>query len=214
MSRDQVSIVDNWQVLGLRGTGSNTVQVDGAFVPRRRTAAPFAASRIDRTLFRIPVFTTAACGGAAVCLGIARAAIDTLTELAATKTSIAGPEPILSQPSVVTAIARADVELSAARGALRDALTAVVDTAAQAGAVSLAQRGRVRSAMTLAAETARAVTLAMFELGSSTVIYSGHPLDRQLRDVLVASQHVMLQPLWYEQAGRTLVGLEPTLPVL
>ena len=90
-------------------------------------------------------------------------------------------------------------------------MTATADAGEPA---SLVERGRVRSAMTLAAETAREVTLRMFQLAGSSAIYDEHPLQRRLRDVLVATQHVMLQPLWYEEAGRTQFGLDPTLPVL
>lgn len=210
----QCRIVDRWHVLGLRGTASNTVVVEDEFVPAGFAPAPFDPPRIDRTLFRIPVFTTSSCGAAAVCLGIARGAIDDLTVLAATKSSIRGPEPIAASPEVQAAVARCDIELRAARAALHDALDVVTRAAAEAVTVTLAERGTVRAAMTHAAITAKAVTLRMFELGSSAVIYDDHPLQRRLRDVLVAAQHVMVQPLWFEEAGRTRLGLEPTLPVL
>ena len=212
--RREVAVVDKWHVLGLRGTGSNEVVVDGVHVAESFAPAPFAPSRIDRTLYRVPIFTNAAAGGAAVCLGLARGAIADLTELAATKVSIRGPEPIAGQAEVQAAVARADVELRAARAAFHQALAAVTATAEAGAPASLVERGQVRSAMTLAAETSRDVTLRMFQLAGSTAIYDGDPLQRRLRDVLVATQHVMLQPLWYEEAGRILFGLDPTLPVL
>ncbi|MDH4363902.1 MAG: acyl-CoA dehydrogenase family protein [Acidimicrobiia bacterium] len=212
--RSQVAIVDKWYVLGLRGTGSNEVLVDRVHVDGSLAPAPFAPSRIDRTLYRVPIFTNAAAGGAAVCLGLARGAIADLMALAATKVSIRGAEPIAGHPEVQAAVARADIELRAARAAFRQALAAVTATADAGEPASLVERGRVRSAMTLAAETAREVTLRMFQLAGSSAIYDEHPLQRRLRDVLVATQHVMLQPLWYEEAGRTQFGLDPTLPVL
>ena len=211
---DQVSIIDKWQVLGLRGTASNEVVVADAFVAESLAPSPFGPSRIDRTLYRIPVFTTAACAGAAVCLGIARAAIADLAVLSQTKTSIRGSAPLATLAPVQAAIAECDIELRAARAALRDTLADVVATAAAGRAAVLAERGRVRAAMSNAARVARAVTIRMFELGSSSAIYQNHPLERRLRDVMVASQHVMLQPIWFEEAGRTLLGLDPTLAAL
>lgn len=211
---EHCEIVDKWHVLGLRGTSSNEVVVDGVFVADNLAPSPFAPSRIDRTLYRIPVFTTASCGAAAICLGIAQGAINDLLELAQTKLSILGGDPIATHNTVQAALAECDIQLRAARAALTDALGAVVATAASGEAVTLAQRGRVRAAMTHAARTSRDVTLRMFELGSSTVIYDGNSLQRRLRDVLVAAQHVMVQPVWLEEAGRIMVGLEPRLPVL
>lgn len=208
------TINDKWHVLGLRATGSNEVIVDDLFVAESFTALPSGRMRIDRTLFRVPVFTTAACAGAAVCLGIAKAAIASLTALAATKTAIGGPTPIINSPDVQAAIGEATVALYGARAALRDTLTAVVELASGDEPITMIERGRVRAAMTNAAVTAKRVTLQMFELGSSSSIYAGEPLERQMRDILAASQHVMLQRLWFEVAGRTELGMEPGLPVV
>lgn len=90
----------------------------------------------------------------------------------------------------------------------------LTDSAAAQCPAQMTDRARLRAAMTLAARTAREVTLQMFELGSSSAIFDSCPLSRRARDVLVAAQHVMLQPIWYEQAGRVQFGLEPTLPII
>lgn len=212
--REQLSVVDRWHVLGLRGTASNEVVVDDQFVPEAFTAHPFAPSRIDRTLYRLPVFAVSANGVAAVCLGIAQGAIDDLMTLARSKTSVRGPEPLAALAPVQAAVAEADARLRAARGGYHAALEALTRLAASGEQPGLADRGRLRAAMTLAARTARDVTLQMFELGSSTAIYDACPLSRHVRDVLVAAQHVMVQPVWFEEAGRTLFDLDPTLPIL
>jgi indole-3-acetate monooxygenase len=208
------AINDKWHVLGLRATGSNEVVVDDLLVDEQFTALPFGEMHIDRTLFRVPVFTTAACAGAAVCLGIGKAAIASLTSLAATKTSIGGPAPIINTAEVQAAIGESTAALHGARAALRDSLTAIVGLAERREPITLMERGRVRAAMTHAAVTAKHVTLRMFELGSSSSIYMGEALERQMRDILAASQHVMLQRLWFAVAGRTEVGLEPGLPIV
>lgn len=211
---DQCSIVDRWHVLGLRATSSNEVVAAEVFVPEALAPSPFAPSRIDRTLYRVPVFTTASCGGAAVCLGIARGAIEDLMVLAATKTSVRDASPIATHADVQATIAECDIELRGSRAAFHETLATVVATAAAGSAPVLVERARVRAAMTHAARTARSVTLRMFELGSSTAIYDGNTLQRRLRDVLVAAQHMMLQPIWFEETGRAMLGLETTLPIL
>jgi indole-3-acetate monooxygenase len=212
VQRDQFTIIDKWHVLGLRGSASNEVVVQGAFIPEDYAPAPFAPTRINRTLYRVPIFTTASCAGAAVCLGIARGAIDDLVRHATTSAAVG--DPISVHPSVQAAVAESDIQLRAARAALHDALRVVTATAAAGLPAVLDERGRVRAAMTNAARTARSVTIRMFEQAGSAAIYHASPLQQRLRDVMVASQHMMLQPRWYEQAGRAILGLEPTMPAL
>jgi alkylation response protein AidB-like acyl-CoA dehydrogenase len=76
-------IVDTWHVGGLRGTGSHDVVAEDVFVPAGRTFSFLDPNRLDRPLYRMPFRATMAAGCAAICLGIARAALDALLELAA-----------------------------------------------------------------------------------------------------------------------------------
>ena len=63
-----VTVIDSWQVNAMRGTGSNTVVVDAAWVPEELAPSPTAAPRIDRPLYRLPAFTLASSGCAAAVL--------------------------------------------------------------------------------------------------------------------------------------------------
>jgi alkylation response protein AidB-like acyl-CoA dehydrogenase len=54
--RSQVTVLDNWDTLGLRGTGSGEFEVHDVFVPAGRSASLLAAPRVQTPLYRFPVF--------------------------------------------------------------------------------------------------------------------------------------------------------------
>lgn len=205
-----VTVLDTWHVGGMRGTGSNTVVADSVFVPDALAPSPFAPARIDRAAFRIPAFTSLSCGSAAICLGMARAAIDTIVELAPTKGTAAGV-PLAQLASAQAALAKADAELTAARLLLHSAATQIWDAANAGDEITLALRGPLRAAMCHAARVAREVVTSMYELGSSSSIYVDNRLEQIFRDVNVAAQHGVLNPINYEPSGRLLLGVDPAV---
>ena len=89
-SRADVQILDTWHTAGMRGTGSNAVVVDNAFVPAHLAISPFAPSRLDRPTYRIPAFTLASTGAAPIVVGATQAAIDEVLALARPRAQTTG----------------------------------------------------------------------------------------------------------------------------
>jgi len=52
----------------------------------------------------------------------------------------------------------------------------------------------------------------LFGLAGATPIYSGHRLERCLRDVHTASQHLVVSPVWWEKTGQFYFGLGLGMP--
>lgn len=208
-----VQILDTWHTTGMRGTGSNTVVVDGAFVPDRFAISPFGAARIDRPLYRVPAFTIASVGAAPIVVGIAQAALDELVALAASKGTDTGQ--LLAQRSHVhTQVADAQLSLAAARLLLRDA-AATIDAAAEAGEpVDVMLRARMRGAMSHAASVSRSVLSTCNLLASSSAIFTANRIERLVRDGMVAAQHMILSPTHVDILGRLTFGLEAGTPVV
>ena len=61
-------------------------------------------------------------------------------------------------------------------------------------------------------ECKNAVT-QLYEAGGTTSLYTHAVIERCHRDIHAATQHVVAQPLWLEEAGRVKLGLEPTNPL-
>ncbi len=71
----------------------------------------------------------------------------------------------------------------------------------------------VWSATITTALECRAAVSAMYAAAGTSSLYVDHPIERAHRDIHAVMQHIILQPLWLEEAGRVKLGLEPTNPL-
>jgi alkylation response protein AidB-like acyl-CoA dehydrogenase len=203
-----VTIHDTWSVAGLRGTGSHDIEVRDLFVPAahcvRLSEPPVACG----PLYRLPFFGLLAAGVAAVSLGIGRASLDAVVELAAAKTATGHRRPLAQRGTVQAEVARATAAVRSARAYLHDAVGRAWAAAVEGVPVSQALRADLRLAATNATMAAADAATAAYTIGGGTSIYSDHPLQRQFRDAHTATQHMIVGPATYELTGRALLGLE------
>ncbi len=202
-----VTIHDTWHTSGLRGTGSNDFSVDDAFVPAGRSLQPLASvPTVDAPLAAFPNFTLLAVGVAAVTLGIARHAVDEFTDLATGKRPQFSERTLAQFGSVQADFARAEAALGAARAYLLDEVDQAWSEALAGHRIDVAQRTRIRLAGVHAAATAAATVDAMFTMAGGPAVFTASPLQRCLRDVHVATQHIMVAPRLYETVGKLRLG--------
>lgn len=199
-----VQILDNWQTLGLRGTGSHDAEVRGVLVPPERVASIFTgAPWSEAPLYRVPVFGLLAVGVAACALGVARAALD------------ASAARITGDPGSVALVrfAQARAQLDAARAYL---LQAADDAqhAASAGAVSASTRGELRLAAWYVAQQCEASARAAFHLGGGASARSDSPVGAALRDLETLLTHRMVIDRVAPAAARAVLGLAGAPPDL
>jgi alkylation response protein AidB-like acyl-CoA dehydrogenase len=205
--RGEFEIVDNWDVSGLRGTGSNDVVMEDVFIPDERTCV-FDKPLNTGPLYAFPFFGFLALGVASVCLGIARSAIDELRELASAKVPTGGRRPLARRPAAQVEVAKATAELLSARAFVDAAVAQAWDTAQMVAEPSIDERVKLRLAATHAARTSAKVVDRMYEAGGASSIYAKSKLQRNFRDVHAATQHLVVSPATYELMGRLLLGVE------
>src|SRR5262249_44379381 len=134
----------------------------------------------DRPLSRMPMAPTMCAGCAALCLGLAQAATDTLLELCASKVPV-GPFPGLrEQRAAQGMVASAAAQLEAARLLLHGALGDLWATCLHGTPVTDAQRARVFESGLHTAQTAKTVVTVMYEAAGSSALYIDCPLQRAL----------------------------------
>jgi alkylation response protein AidB-like acyl-CoA dehydrogenase len=195
------TIHDTWHVMGLRATGSHDIELDGVHIPAERGASVFTDAPVqDGPLYAFPLFGLLAVAIAAVCLGTARGALADLVGMAA-KVPTGGRRTLAERATVQAEVARAEASLRAAGALLDDAVDAAWE------GVDESRRTGLRLAATHATSTAVQVTETAFRLGGGTAIYAASPLQRRLRDVNVAAQHMLVAPATWELTGRLLLGL-------
>jgi alkylation response protein AidB-like acyl-CoA dehydrogenase len=211
----EVEIIDTWTVSGLRGTGSHDISVRDAFVPTARSVSlmtdrPQAAG----ALYVFPVFGLLAIGIAAVALGIARRAIEELTQLAGGKMPTGSRRLLVERPIVQMQVSEAEGTLRAARAFLVEAVADAWEAAVANGTITTGERALVRLAATHATLGAARVVDLMYNAGGGSAVYAASVLQRQFRDIHVVTQHMMVAPPTLELAGRILLGLDADTAML
>jgi alkylation response protein AidB-like acyl-CoA dehydrogenase len=211
--REQVSIVDTWSVMGMRGTGSQDFTVDDVFVPARRSCLSDDPPAETGPLFnRRAWYVTLWTPSAANALGIARGAIDSLAELAATEASTLSAHLLRDRAMVQARIGEAEAIVSAARSYVFDAVGGLWDTLCAGDTPSDRQIAQARLALVHAMHEAVRAVDKVFHAAGTNAIYTRHPLERAFRDVHVAVQHGAALPSYFESAGKVLLGLQPGDP--
>jgi indole-3-acetate monooxygenase len=206
-------ILDTWHAGGLRGTGSHDIVVDDVFVPVERTFSFTDPAHYDRPLSRMPFFATVCAACAALCLGIAQAASDTLLELAASKIQVDPFPGMRDRPWVQTLVASSAAKLASARLLLHSALGDVWAACSQGTPVAETQRALLWESGHNAAHISKAVVRSMYEAAGTSALYVDCPIEQAHRDVHAVMQHVVFAPLWLEAAGQVRLGLKPQNPI-
>lgn len=214
MPASELEFIDTWHVSGLRGSGSLDYKVENLFVPDERAVGFLRERPAPGRLFKFPNFTFLALGIAAVSLGVARASIDEFVQLAQTKVRRGSTKGIISHPYTQMKVAEAEAQLRSARAFYYEAIEAVWQATAQAQPVPVELRRDLRLSTTHAVNTSVQVADSMCNLGGGTSVYNNCRLQRQLRDVQVARQHVMVAPSTLETTGRLYLGVDSQSAIL
>jgi alkylation response protein AidB-like acyl-CoA dehydrogenase len=190
LASPKVRVLDTWQALGMRGTGSHDVLIDGHVVPtqavslRRRAGEWHPMFQVIATI-AFPLIYSAY-------LGVAEAARDIAVGLA-------GRRPT---PHTIAAVGRLDTELMAARLAVEGMLAVVAENAPSADSVNRVMMGR-----SLAARHVLAVGDLSLEAAGGAGFYRKAGLERRFRDLQGARFHPMQPGPQAEYAGRMALGL-------
>ena len=208
MPADKVRIQENWNVIGMQGTGSHDLIVEDVVVPEAWTFIRGGEPTLDEPLYRYPSMALAAQVLAVVGLGVARAAIDEISLVASAKTSITGAPQMGQRPWVQIEIARQEALLCSARAWFYEATETLWAKVLTGEALTPRDVVPVRLASIHAAQVAAQVAQAIFRLAGTTSIYLDHALSRHVRDAMVVAQHAFLSEGHYQGAGRILLGGE------
>lgn len=211
LSRDKVRIEPNWDVIGMRGTGSHDVLVDRAVVAPEWTFVRGSAANLSSPLYRYPSIAFAAQVLAVVSLGVARAALDDITASAEGRASITGAPKLADRAYVQIEIAKAEAALRSARAYFYEATEQVWQRVLAGDEVDPRQCNWLRLASTHAARTGADVARAAFTLSGTPGIFCANPMQRYMHDALVVVQHAFLAEGHWQSAGRVLLG-QPTPP--
>jgi indole-3-acetate monooxygenase len=199
---DQARIIDTWDGLGLRGTGSGDIEITGLFVPDEQVNPGFyGPPAYDRALFRIKEMPEV--GHGAHALGIASAALESFVE-AVNSRPIPGSARHLAMGHMQAhqiAFARADVLVRAARALLHDTVRAAYEDTQLNEELAVELRVRLREANIFSVRAAKEAVGLIFEMAGSSAVYRGRAIEQAFRDINTAANHTNYVESAYSSVG-------------
>ncbi len=185
-------IVPNWSVMGMRGTGSHDIRI-ATFVPERHTIIGVGMdaqrnSYYDGPLYRCPhriVFATYV----PVALAVAEVALESLTDLAQSKTPYAGDSKLKFRSLAQIKFGRALGIYRSAHVYFMSALDDAWQRARRDDTPNPAERAALYLAGTHTVQACAEVVRLVAEAAGSSVIYTSSPLERAIRDMEVLRHH-------------------------
>jgi indole-3-acetate monooxygenase len=216
--RDECEIIDTWDVMGMRGTGSNDISVTDVYVPTSRTFPMVPdfepGSHYRGPLYRLPLVAAPASGIPTPMLGVARRALDEVTELARTKTPVASSDLLNERASAQVQLGQAEAMLRSGRLLLLDTLSQAWQRCLDGETHTLEQKADLLLAMAHAMSSAvHAVDLAC-SIAGTTAFRATNPLERCFRDVQTMRHHVFASEQRYGTFGQVRLGVPPDFPVV
>jgi alkylation response protein AidB-like acyl-CoA dehydrogenase len=210
----EATMHDVWNVIGLRGTGTDSYSVDNLFIPEK-----FAALRDEPTalrehgpLYKIPSHLTFALGFSALSIGLARATLDAAIELSRGKHSPGLARAMRDNNAVQGLIGRTEGNWRAARAYLYATAGAMWRDVTATGELSDAHRNAIRLATTWTIHQSTAVVDTAYHMAGATAVFSANPFERRFRDMHAIAQQLQARDTHYEDVGRAILATEPGGP--
>lgn len=214
LPRSDYTIEQNWDVVGLQGTGSHDIVVDNQFVPYHRVHRMSEdrsgeKHRAKPPLYRLPfmqVFARAVCNAS---LGAAEGVLGHYIEVA--KTRVAGPVPMRDDPSARKVAADAKSAIEHMKLMMFSSFDRLMDAARTDTAMSLAERAHFRYETSMVADQCVAISSKMLKAAGSGAIRNGSAMLAQHQDILASQAHIAnISEPFAINLGGLLFGQEPT----
>jgi alkylation response protein AidB-like acyl-CoA dehydrogenase len=212
LRQDQIEWTRNWDVVGLRGTGSDTYTLTDVFVPDAYTVRRDLDDerRIDQPFFRFTTTSAYSCGFAFVSMGIARGMLDELKALAQSKKPSHTSRTLRDSPVMHHMVAENEAKLRSARAFVLETIRDGEDCIRRNGSLDMENRVLMRLATTTAIRRAKEVAEFAYHEAGSTAIFTSNPFERKMRDIHASAQQVQGRTSHIEICGQYFLGFEPT----
>lgn len=213
-------IVKNWDVLGLRGTGSHDIVVEGAFVPEHRTnrtndnsdAACPGREGNPGWLYKIPFVQVFQRAVSSACIGALDGAISNFRERAATHVGKHGArtaDDVNAQMAVAEAMMASDaLKLVMMRNYAR-----IVQNAKTGEPMPVEERLYQRAQSSQVPKQCARLVDELMRATAAQGTYRTNPIERAFRDIHQARTHIANNTDTYARAhGAVMLGLPNTDP--
>jgi 3-hydroxy-9,10-secoandrosta-1,3,5(10)-triene-9,17-dione monooxygenase len=196
--KSDYTIIDTWHSSGLRGTGSQDVELCDAFVPANMSLAvaalaggPTPGSAVNPgTLFKLPVFALFPYVLAGIALGNAQACLEDYVSSARTRASKYTLAKLADFQSTQIKVAEASAKIEAAERIMRGTCIEAMDDAERCSIPDLLTKVRYRRDGAFAVNLCTEAVTLLFSASGAGALYTANALQRQFRDAHAVNAHI------------------------
>jgi alkylation response protein AidB-like acyl-CoA dehydrogenase len=202
---EQATLIDNWDVMGLRATGSIDYKIEGVLVPEAYTH--FAITETPRRggpLYKLGIIGFAAMCHSGWACGIGRRLLDEMAAYVRQRGGRAGTQS--TSESFLEQYAQAEGTYRAARAFVYETWNDVRRTLDRGDSPSVRQHTLIRLGIAHVTWAAHEVATFVYRAAGTTGLRAG-TIQRLFRDMHAGTQHVVASPPVFRALGRELAGL-------
>jgi alkylation response protein AidB-like acyl-CoA dehydrogenase len=203
----KATLIDNWDVLGLRGTGSIDYRIDNAFVPEPYTH--FAVTESPKrggSLYKLGIIGFACIAHSGWACGLGRRMLDEIVKKV--RGGMGRTGSLAESESFLERYGRVEAAYRAARALVFETWAGVHETITRGDAVTPDQHTLMRLAMAHITWACHEVAEFAYTAAGTIALRAG-TLQRLFRDMHAGTQHVVASPPVFKRTGQVLAGLAP-----
>ena len=199
LHKSQYEVVDDWQVLGMRSTGSMTVVAKDVFVPEHRALCVYdargggtfpGAKGNPGTVYRVPFSALAAHGIGGTAVGNAQAALElTIEAVKKRSTSYTGLK-MRDIQAVQIRVGAAGARIDAARQFLRSDCIEAQEIAGRNAIPDAERKLRFKRNLAYAANLCTEAVDILHAMAGANGVYDSYPIQRIFRDAHTLGGHI------------------------
>jgi alkylation response protein AidB-like acyl-CoA dehydrogenase len=203
---------DDWNVMGLKGTGSVSYSVNDLFVPDdfSFTRETDADRREAGPLYKFSMFNMFGVGFSGTALGIARRALDDFIKLAITKKPYAAATVLADNNSIQSQVGLSEARIQSSRTYVIETYRKLYQAVAGGLRFDLDMRIQNRIVTCYAIQQAREVMNFVYHAAGATAIFESNPFERRFRDLNTVTQQGQGAYSNFESLGQVLMGRATT----
>jgi alkylation response protein AidB-like acyl-CoA dehydrogenase len=207
---DGVEVTGNWDVMGLRGTGSFDYTIPEQVVEEGRTFWLFDGEpRCGGGVYRLGVVGFAGIGHSGWALGVARRALDEIEGILTAGRARIGGGQMRDDQVVQRAFSQSTLALRSVRLLVHDTIGSIVERLDRGDPMTKAMQDELVSAVTYQTDTCMDVVRWAYMTSGSSGLRNPSVLQRCFRDMCVGAQHIYVDPRCQDEMGKGLLGVTP-----
>ncbi len=213
LRQDQLDWSSTWDVVGLRGTGSDSYALTDVFVPNKYSLRRDidVERRIDEPFFRFTTTSAYSCGFAFVSMGIARGMLDGLKDLAQAKKPSSTARTLRDSPVMHHLVAENEAKLRSARAFVLETIRDGEACIRRTGDLDMESKVLMRLATTTAIRRAKEVAEFAYHEAGATAIFASNAFEQKMRDIHASAQQVQGRTGHIEVCGQYFLGFDPAI---